>query len=524
MTAAMQEAAAWHRPTYPRPHLPLHGTQLSLAALRCLPSAVKGPRYDVAALRTGILHVGCGAFHRAHQAVLTQRAIEAEMGRSRHPPAWGIAAVSLHSAQVVDRLAHQQGLYTVVERGPNGSRAEVVGALRQTLHAQRDADQLARVMLDPRLRLVTLTVTESGYCAQPASRRLDADHHAVMADLRDRRLCTSVPGLLVRTLALRRSAGLAPPVFISCDNVPCNGRLLRQICLDMAALQDDALAGWIERHVQFPCSVVDRIVPAIGEADRAFASRIIGMQDAAAVVTEPFCQWVIERFEGPRPLWEAAGAEFVGDVALWEASKLRLLNGGHLALACLGLLAGFTTVAETMSEQLLGMYALRLLVDEQRPTLPPSHHDLRAYVLRLLERWRNPAMAHRLERVGRNASGKLHARLLAALLQHLDAGRPAPLTVLAVASWIWCASGRHPTGKALIAEDHLRPELLRLGREAVDDPGRLVTGFLGLRQVFGDELPLCKGLVPRLTHAVRELQQDGALGAVRTALQGDMSP
>ena len=173
-----------------------------------------------------------------------------------------------------------------------------------------------------------------------------------------------------------------------------------------------------------------------------------------------------------------------------------------------------------MDEPVLSAYALRLLVDEQRPTLPPSNHDIRAYARQLVGRWRNPAIAHQLERVGRNASRKLYTRLLAGLLMHLDAGRPAPLTVLAVAAWICCASGRHLRGRALAAHDHLQPELLRLGRHAGEDAQRLVRGFLGLREVFGDKLPLHEGLVRQLVHAVHSLQQDGALGAVSAALQG----
>jgi len=519
MTIAMRGATAWDGAPQPRPRL-AYQARLSLASLKALAPNVKCPRYEVQALRTGILHLGCGAFHRAHQALMTQRAIEAETGRSGIPPPWGIAALSLRSSDVVDGLARQQGLYTVLERGPEGCTAEVVGALREPMQAQRDGERLARLMLDADLHLVTLTVTGSGYCADPASGRLDCRNQAVTADLQGMRP-RSVPGLLVQALARRRAAGLPPPVCLPCDNLPRNGRLLRQVCLDMAALRSDMLAGWIERHVQFPCSMVDRIVPAASAADRALAAGLIGVQDAVPVTTEPFSQWVIERFHGPRPCWEMAGAEFVDDVAPWEASKLRLLNGGHLALACLGLLAGFTTVAEAMDEPVLSTYVLRLLVDEQRLTLPPSDHDIRAYAFQLLERWRNPAIAHQLERVGRNASGKLYARLLAGLLIQLDAGRPAPLTVLAVAAWIWCASGRHETGRTLVAEDHLERESLRLGRDCEGDAQRLVHGFLGLREVFGDDLPQRKGFVRQLVHAVRDLQKDGALGAVSAALRGE---
>jgi fructuronate reductase len=521
MTVAVRGAALPHGVPRPRPRLAATA-RLSPAVLEALPRSVKRPGFEIAALRTGILHLGCGAFHRAHQALMTQRAIEAETTRSGIPPAWGIAAASLRTHGIVDGLARQQGLYTLVERGPGGSVAEVVGTLREPLHAQRDAERLSHLVLDPQLRLITLTVTESGYCADPASGRLDLGDPDVAADLQGRPP-QSVPGLLVQAMARRRAVGLAPPVLISCDNLPDNGRLLRQVCLDMAAWHSEPLAAWIERHVQFPCSMVDRIVPATTDADRALAARLTGVEDAVPVTTEPFTQWVIEHFDGPRPYWEAGGAEFVDDVAPWEASKLRLLNGGHLALACLGLLAGVTTVAEAMAEPLLAAYALRLLVDEQRATLPPSNHDIRAYAHQLVERWRNPDIAHQLERVGRNASGKLHPRLLAGLQMQLHAGRPAPLTVLAVAAWIWCASGLHPAGRVLVDDDHLQLELLRLGQQSDGDARQLVQRFLGLRSVFGDELPRHEAFVGPLVQAVRSLQQDGALGTVSAALRATVS-
>ncbi|MGQ3055208.1 MAG: mannitol dehydrogenase family protein [Roseateles sp.] len=490
--------------------------RLSPALLGRLPAGVARPRFDVHALRTGILHLGCGVFHRAHQAVLTQRAIEAGMTAGRLPP-WGIVAASLRTGSALPALKQQQGLYTVLVRGPQGLRAEVVGSLREALHAQWDAARLQQVLLDPQLRLVTLTVTEAGYCLDPGSGRLDWQDAAVRADCHRPWPCT-MPGLLVRGLAMRRMAGLAPPVLISCDNMPANGRQLRQICMDMAALQDDGLADWIGRNVQFPSSMVDRIVPATTEADRRCADALLGLTDAVPVSTEPFSQWVIEHFEGPRPLWEAAGAVFVDDVAPWEAAKLRLLNGGHLALACLGLLAGCATVAEVMAEPLMRRYALRLLIDEQQPTLPPGGPNISAYAHELVERWSNPRIAHHLERVGRNASGKLAARLLAGLRLNLASSRPAPLTLLAVAAWMRCASGHDPQGSALLRSDSLGDTLCRVGREAGDDAARLVDGLLSLREIFGDDLQRQPLVVAGLREGVRRLQCDGAVAAVGAAL------
>ncbi|HEX8375128.1 MAG TPA: mannitol dehydrogenase family protein, partial [Geminicoccaceae bacterium] len=415
--------------------------RLARGVLRRLPPGVRRPAFDVEALRPGILHLGCGAFHRAHQAVFTQRALEAE-GPGDAPAPWGIVSASLCRAATRDALRPQEGLYAVLERGPGGTRAEVVGSLCEVLFAPDDPSALLARFRDPGIRIVTLTVTGPAYCLDPGTGRLCPDHPDIRRDL-GARWPRSAVGVLARGLAEARRAGRRPPVVLSCDNLAANGRTLRQAVVDYAALSDDRLAAWIAGTVQFPSCMVDRIVPTASGADREDAASILGFADEATVAAEPFRQWVIEQFDGPRPLWEAAGAQFVGDVSPWEASKLRLLNGTHLAIACLGLLAGLRTVGEFVAEPAGSAYALRMMLDEQAPTLPPgSGHDIPAYARQLLERWRNPGIAHELARVGRNGSEKLPTRLLATLRDNLAAGRPAPCTILAVAAWILCAAGR----------------------------------------------------------------------------------
>lgn len=489
---------------------PITPARLSRATLGALPAGVRRPRFDPAALRAGILHLGCGAFHRAHQAVFTGRAIEAEGEAGLR---WGIVAASLRRPAMRDALSPQDGLYTVLERGPERSRAEVVGALHQVVFAP-DGAALARRIADPAIRIVTLTVTAPAYCLDPATGRLDPAHPDIRRDML-RGTPRSVPGILAAGLDAVRRAGGRPPVVLSCDNLPANGRTLRQAVLDCAALGDDRLAAWIGREVQFPSSMVDRIVPSATGADTADATALTGLLDMAPVPAEPFRQWVIEEFAGPRPLWEAAGAEFVPDVAPWEASKLRLLNGTHMAIAYLGALAGRNTVAEAVADPALARFALRFMLEEQMPTLPPSDHDIRAYAGQLLGRWRNPGIEHRLTRVGRNGSEKLQPRLLAAMRQNMAAGRPVDCTILAVAAWMLCAASRSRTCARM--EDEREGRLLAVAEAAGGDAARLVDGMLRLEEVFGPDLVRCGAFRDGLVAAVGAIHAHGPLGAAQLA-------
>jgi len=499
--------------------------RLSRTNLGRVASDVHVPTFGAGALRPGILHLGCGSFHRAHQAVLTQRAVEWEHGAAKRlqgsePPAWGIVAASLLTQQTIEPLKAQDGLYTLLERGPERTCATVVGSLSRVIYAPEQTAVLQGTFADPAIRLVTLTVTMAGYCAD-ASQRLDTRSPALQDDLRTwPRAPRTAIGLLVAGLRQRWIDGNAPPVVLSCDNLPANGRLLRQVCIDFAALHDDRLAAWIAGSVQFPSTMVDRIVPMTSACDIDDAAATTGLVDAAPVCAEPFHQWVIERFDGARPRWDAAGAEYVTDVAPWEASKLRLLNGGHLAIACLGQLAGCATVADAMAVPGMSAFALRFMLDEQKPTLPPSDHDIDAYARQLLARWRSRGIAHRLDRVARDGSSKLPSRLLAALRNNRRAGRPAHCTVLAIAAWMRCVAGRDDAGKPIALPDSMNMELKRRAAAAGTDPRRLVDLLMDMPEIFGDDMPRDRDLRRDLIDAVDMLQQRGARAAVAACGSG----
>lgn len=496
---------------------------LSLDSLAAVKHQVRRPGFDPAALRPGILHLGCGAFHRAHQALLTQRAIEVEHAAGRHPlPPWGIVSTSLRTPAVAQHLAAQDGLFTVLERDAEHTCATVVGSLRNCIFASARPAALRAVFLDPAIRIVTMTVTAAGYCADGRSGHLDTTDPQVQADLRQPHPSTAI-GVLVGGLRQRRDAGLPPPVILSCDNLPGNGRLLRQMCIDFAALQDDALSRWIGECVAFPSTMVDRIVPVCTRTDLDDARAALGLVDAVPVSTEPYAQWVIEHFDGSRPRWDAVGAEYVHDVGPWEASKLRLLNGGHLAIACLGRLAGCRTVADALAVPGVSTYVLHFMLDEQKPTLPPSEHDIDAYARQLLARWRSRGIVHQLDRLLVQGSAKLPARLLDSLRENRRARRPTPCTLLAVAAWMLCTLQHDEAGMPFVLDDAMQDTLARRAGAHAHDPERLVDALLALPEIFGD-LYGDPEVRAGLQQAALLLRTRGARGAIATCVAGARRP
>ena len=382
--------------------------RLAPSALGGLPEAVTRPAFDPGALSIGIVHLGLGAFHRAHQAIYTDEAL----AHARGP--WGICGVSLRSPDARDRLAPQGGLYTAVERGARGVARRIVGSVREALFLGDDRGLIDARLASAATRVVTLTVTEKGYCHDPATGRLDLAHPDIAHDLAHPGSPVSVVGLLVRAFEARRANGAGPLTVVCCDNLPHNGRVLRELTLAFAEARDAALARWIESNASFPSTMVDRIVPATTAADIADNDAAIGLHDAAPVVFEPFRQWVIEDdFVGPRPRWEAAGAQLVRDVAPFEAMKLRLLNASHSAFAYLGSLAGHAYIHDVVAQPSFAAYMRRFMEDEVSPTLVvPAGVDLAAYRDALVERFGNPALPHRTRQIATDGSQKLPQRLL----------------------------------------------------------------------------------------------------------------
>ena len=419
--------------------------RLSIQTLDQLPAAVARPDYDVAGLGVGILHLGLGAFHRAHQGVFTEDAIRAAGGD------WGIAGVSLRRADVPDALGPQDGLYTV-EMLDEPPRYRVVGVLRRALAAASEADEVLAAMAAPGVHIISLTVTEKAYRLDAAG-ALDLAHPEIVHDLARPDRPQSAVGWLTAGLARRREQRGAPVTVLSCDNLIGAGRKLEAAVLAVAARWDPALAAWIEAEVAFPGTMVDCIVPATSEARRARIEAALGLCDQACVSREAFAQWVIEdRFAGPRPAWERAGAELVADVASYERLKLHVLNAAHSALAYLGLQHGHALVREAIADPELSRFMDALMAEEIGPALPDL--PVADYWRKARARFSNTRLDHRLEQVGEDGSSKLAQRIFPLLIDNARAGRPTRRLASVVQAWLELAGQgrvRDPQGARLQA-------------------------------------------------------------------------
>ena len=455
---------------------------LSLGALGRLPGECR-PLVRPGSVAAGVVHIGLGAFHRAHQALYTEEAVAAAGGD------WGIVGVAPHSAAVVDALRAQDNLYSVTTVSPAGAHTRVVGALAAVRHAPADPAAVVALLADPAIRVVTLTITEKGYRLDPATGRL-LDDPALAADLTLAGGSPStVPGLLVHGLVARERAGAGPLAIVSCDNLPANGRRVRGL-LDAAFERAGLDAGWLAANVSCPGTMVDRIVPAATDATRAFAAATLGVRDEAAVAGEPYRQWVVEDdFPSGRPAWEAAGAVLTDDAGPWERLKLRTLNGVHSATAYLGALAGRATIAEALRVPGLAGAMRRFVADDVAPSLtPPAGVSVVAYGESVLERFANPATGHRTIQVAMDGSQKLPQRVLETIRDRRGAGAAPRWAALAVAAWMRYARGVADDGRALPLDDPLAGEIRAAVAAAPATAEGLAGALFGLDAVFPPEV------------------------------------
>jgi fructuronate reductase len=486
--------------------------RLSTATLGQIRPGVTLPRYDRTALAPGIVHLGLGAFVRAHLAAYTDDALAVA------PGAWGITGVSLQRPDQRDRLAPQDGLYTTLQRDGDSIRAVIVGCVRSVLVAPENPEAVVSTMADPACRIVSLTVTEKAYCHDPATGHLDASHPDISHDLANPTAPRSAVGLLTAALDRRRTVGAAPFTVLCCDNLPHNGHLLAGLVQDFASLRGHGLAAWIETHAAFPSTMVDRIVPSATEADLVDARAATGLYDAAPVSHEPFRQWVIEdRFiDDARPAWHEVGAQLVTDVAPFEHMKLRLLNAAHSALAYLGYLAGHETIADAVADPALRRYVSALWSQEIIPTVPsPAGIHLPDYANQLLGRFANSAIRHRTWQIAMDGSQKLPPRLLATIRERLARGQPIPLLALAVAAWLRYVGGIDEAGRPIDVRDPLAAHLQKILTQsasdpAASDPNGQIRAVLGIEAIFATDLPQSEPFVAALTKAYRMLLESGA--------------
>ena len=489
-------------------------SRLSLATLQTLPAGIARPAYDVHAVDVGIVHLGIGAFHRAHQAIYTDDALASSGGR------WGICGVSLRSADVRERMAPQDGLYTSIEKSPQGLRRRVVGSVREVLFQGDEHERVWQRLTARETRIVSLTVTEKGYCHEPATGRLNVDHPDIRHDVHAVGPPRSVVGLLVSALDARRRSHGVPLTVVCCDNLPQNGALVCGLAVSFANLRDASLADWIAREIAFPSTMVDRIVPATTADDIARNDAALGVEDLAAVVHEPFIQWVIEdRFAGDRPAWDAAGALFVHEVDPYESMKLRLLNASHSAFAYLGFLAGHEFIYQVAAQPDFVAFMRRFTADEVSPALvPPPGIDLAAYRETLVRRFANPALPHRTQQIAMDGSQKLPQRILATVRDNLAANRSIELATLAVAGWMRYVSGEDEQGRRIDVSDPLAPTFASLAARHRGDPVGFAQALLALRAIFDEDLHHEPRFTGPVTRWLAQLFTDGAAKTVAMAL------
>jgi mannitol 2-dehydrogenase len=473
-----------------------------------LPKAISAPSYDLTRVLPGIVHVGLGGFHRAHFARYTHDLMTIDPGAL----GWGIVGSGLRASDkaLLEILRLQDGLYTLIETDGAAEERTLIASLINTIDASAQSEELLAAIARPATRIVSVTVSEHGYHLDGATKSLNTNDPAIQHDLAMPHTPRSLPGILVEGYRRRRAAGGRPFTAMSCDNIQHNGRVLRATVIALAELSDPSLAAWIGMYGAFPNSMVDRITPVPTHAQIAGFALETGLPDGAALFCESFRQWIIEdTFADGRPDWDRVGAQFVDDVAPYEAMKLRLLNASHLAIAGLGALIGYESIAATISDTLICRFMVRLMDTETGPTLPPVPGvDLNAYKATLIDRFANPAIRDTVERV--NADAPLNL-LLDPLKDRLSIGAPIRLLSLGVAAW--CLRVKREAELQVQGRPMGKAEAIL--QQRARSPGGPIS-FLSVDEIFG-QLGREPELVDAVRYWLRSFDQIGVAETLREA-------
>jgi fructuronate reductase len=475
---------------------------------------VARPKYDRSKVPTRMVHLGAGAFHRSHQAVYNDKVM------NDGDPHWGIMAVSLHSPAASQALTPQDNLYTLLTRDNELETARIIGSLNRVA-CLADARQAVLTQLAaPDTEIVSLTITEKGYCYDPATKVLDENHPAVKADLVDPLNASTAIGLLASAIARRRAQRTRPFTLLSCDNLPSNGKMLQSVVaqyleLAQSGLGDPGLQAYFLDQYACPCTVVDRITPAATIADVADVETLLGLHDASPIITEPFSQWVIQDwFSSDRPEWEAVGATVTDSVDGFERLKLRLLNGGHSAIAYLGGLAGYEVVADAMQHKVMSRF-VRDLMDDAGATLHvPAEINLGEYKKSLLKRLGNRALKHRTAQIAIDGSQKLPQRIIEPMQARLRQGLDIDRQAMVIAAWIACLLGHNEKQERLDLDDPMSARLRLAVKKAGASAHSLVASVTGISAIFGEALPRDPEFQRSVTSALHQLLTVGVFAAL----------
>ena len=465
------------------------------------------PLYNREKMVARIVHIGFGAFHRAHQALFTDRLLN--KGNSD----WAICEVNIVGGEeLINDIRKQDHLYTVLEKGAISKQAYIIGSVKESLLAPTDGiETILEKMADPVVEIVSLTVTEKGYCMLPGGTGLDLNNQFIKSDLISPTKPMSAPGVIVEALYRRMQRGLKSFTALSCDNMPENGLVLKKAILDLANARDPELAQWIETNTTFPCTMVDRIVPAAtAETLNEIQDVLGGMFDPCGIACEPFIQWVIEdNFVTARPNWNEVGAEFVDNVVPYEEMKLRMLNGSHSFLAYLGYLAGYEHINDCMKDESFKQATLSLMLQQQAPTLNvPPQVNLQQYAEKLIERFSNPSLKHRTWQIAMDGTQKLPQRMLDSIRWHIKHNSDFSLLALGVAGWMRYVGGIDDNNQIIDIRDPMSEQLRKVVNTTIDGAER-VDQLLKLKTVFGTDLPKNEKLKTLLKNYYLALMKNG---------------
>lgn len=486
--------------------------KLNEASLSELDSSIRVPQYDRHHITNGIIHIGVGGFHRAHQALYLDQYFHQNPNSD-----WGICGVGLleFDQRMRDALHSQDCLYTLVERSPESDNARVIGSITQYLFAPENRQVVVDALADPKCRIVTLTITEGGYYYIEGSGEFDTNHPTIQHDLQHPEQPIGVYGFLTAALNQRRQRGIAPFTVLSCDNLQGNGNIVKKMLTTFAEMRDPELGRWIADHVTFPNCMVDRITPATTPSDIEMVKNQFGIDDAWPVVAEPFLQWVIEdNFCAGRPDLESVGVQFTDDVHPYEMMKIRLLNASHLLLGYLGTLLGYTYAHEAMANPLIRQ-AIEQLMAEVTPTLHSVPGiDLDNYKKTLIARFANPKIRDQLARLCLNSSAKLPKWVLSSLRDKLQQDGAIDYLSLTIAAWFRYLNGQDDQSKPITIDDPMAEMLNQQARSGGANPSQL----LSLSELFGD-LPQSSRFVDTLTTHLRNLYERGTKETLTRVLQ-----
>jgi mannitol 2-dehydrogenase len=461
---------------------PVSPQPLNAQTLAYWRARVEAPSYDRDLVTPGVVHIGVGGFHRAHQAMYLDRLMNEGQAME-----WGICGVGVMAAdrKMAEALDAQDGLYTLVLKHSDGTyEPRVIGSIVEYLFAPDDPEAVIEKMAAPSTRIVSLTVTEGGYNISDITGEFNAANPDVVRDLAPGAVPRTTFGLITEALRRRRERGVVPFTVMSCDNLQGNGHLAKRAFTAFARLRDAELGDWVEREVRFPNCMVDRITPVTTDADRAEVTERFGIEDRWPVVCEPFTQWVLEdAFTAGRPPYEDAGVQIVDDVEPYELMKLRLLNASHQALCYFGYLCGYRLVHEAAQDPLFQTFLLGYMDEEGTPTLPPVPGvDLAEYKHTLIERFSNPEVRDTIARLCAESSDRIPKWLLPVIRVQLATGGEIRRSAAVVASWARYAEGVDEQGEPIEVVDRLADSLIPLARRQRADP----EAFIANRQLFGD--------------------------------------